>query len=96
MRLLLGSKPCGDLSLPNPPLPPGALLSLYGFLCLFIFFEARSVFPNLLCEVATEESSHLIRTRVSAIEKPAGSEIVKLSVNIELQVGRDGLVGVAL
>jgi hypothetical protein len=80
---------------PEPPLPPWAPLRLFRGLYPFCLL-ARSVAPDLLREVTAEEASHLFCSRVSAIEKPAGSEVVKLSVNIELRVGTDGLVGVVL
>jgi hypothetical protein len=79
----------------EPPLPPRAPLRLFRGLYPFCLL-ARSVAPNLLREVTAEQASHLFCSSVSAIEKPAGSEVVKLSVNIELRVGTDGLVGVVL
>jgi hypothetical protein len=51
--------------------------------------------PDLIGEVATEEATHFSGSRVFAVEKPAGSEIVRLLVELVLLVGGKDLVRVA-
>ena len=52
--------------------------------------------PYLIGEVSTKEASHRYGSRVLAVEKPARGEVVRLSVELELLVGGEGVVGVVL
>ena len=52
------------------------------------------VVPDLIGEVAAEEASHLLGSRLPAVEESAGGEVVELTVYVELPVGDDDLVWV--
>jgi hypothetical protein len=54
------------------------------------------VVPDLIDEVSTEEAPQSSSCRVLAVEKPARGEVVRLSVELELLVGGEGVVGVVL
>ena len=50
------------------------------------------VVPDLICEVAAEEASHLFGSRFPAVEESAGGKVVELAFHLELPVGDDDLV----
>jgi hypothetical protein len=54
------------------------------------------VVPDLIGEVSTEEASQSSGSRLLAAEKPARGDVVRLSVELELLVGCEGVVGVVL
>src|SRR5829696_6646651 len=54
------------------------------------------VVPYLIGEISTEEASHRYGYRVLAVEKSARGEVVRLSVELVLLVGGEGVVGVVV
>jgi hypothetical protein len=52
--------------------------------------------PDLIGEVATEVTSQCSGSRVLAVEKPTGGEVVRLLVELVLLVGGEGVVRVVL